>query len=167
MTSPASASALWLTRAARPEGRARARCPHHHPRAAAAARLGQRHRADQHDDPALLPGASNGTTSRPASRRRTLSSRASTAGSGTSCSTRSCLSRLPTPVQPWSIGRTTTRSGRTEPSAIWHLRSMPRSATRQRNGAGRCARLGGSAPRPLAPPSLTGSNDERTLLIPG
>ena len=35
----------------------------------------------------------------------------------------------------------------------------------QRGGSLRS--LGGFAPRPVAPPSLTGSNDERTLLIPG
>jgi putative transposase len=35
----------------------------------------------------------------------------------------------------------------------------------QRGGSLRS--LGGSAPRPVAPPSPTGSNDERTLLIPG
>ncbi|MFZ0693719.1 MAG: transposase, partial [Alphaproteobacteria bacterium] len=35
----------------------------------------------------------------------------------------------------------------------------------QRDGA--LALAGGSAPRPVAPPSQTGSNDERTLFIPG
>ena len=66
---------------------ARARRHHRPARPAAELRLRQRHRADQHGDPALVAGhrVSTGTTSHPASRSRTPSSRASTAGCATSC----------------------------------------------------------------------------------
>ncbi len=48
--------------------------------------LRQRHRADQHGDPALVAEhGSNGITSRPASRSKTLSSRASTDGCAMNC----------------------------------------------------------------------------------
>ena len=73
--------------AVRPAGRSRARHPHRHPRQAGYGGQRQRHRTDQHGDPALVAGeqASNGTTSPPASPSRMPSSRASTAGSATSC----------------------------------------------------------------------------------
>lgn len=48
------------------------------------------------------------------------------------------------------------------PPAIYATLSAPEM---QRDGTLRA--LGGSAPRPVAPPSPTGSNDERTLLIAG
>ena len=55
-----------------PAGRARARRDHRRARPAGDVRLRQRHRADQHGDPALVRRrtASNGTTSRPASRQQ-------------------------------------------------------------------------------------------------
>ena len=72
--------------------------------------LRQRHRTDRHGGAALVPGDTDqsGTTSRPASRPRTPSSRASTAGCATNCSTRRCSPRSPTPAQLWRRGRTTT-----------------------------------------------------------
>ena len=48
------------------------------------------------------------------------------------------------------------------PPAAYALLSVP---AMQRDGTLRS--LGGSAPRPVAPPSQTGSNEERILLIPG
>lgn len=48
------------------------------------------------------------------------------------------------------------------PPAIYATLSAPEM---QRDGTLRS--LGGSAPRPVAPPSLIGSNEERTLLIAG
>ena len=51
---------------------------------------------------------SSGTTSRPASRSRMPSSRASTAGCATSCSTRRCSPRSPMPARFWRPGRTIT-----------------------------------------------------------
>ena len=96
--------------AAGPAGGARARCDHCLARPAADVRLRQRHRADQHGDPAVVAGraASNGTTSRPASRSRTPSSRASTAGCATSASTRRCSPRSPRPAASSPPGGTIT-----------------------------------------------------------
>jgi len=47
-------------------------------------------------------------------------------------------------------------------AAVYAMLSAP---AMQRDGTLRA--LGGSAPRPVAPPSPTGSNDQRTLLIAG
>ena len=56
-------------------------------------------------------------------------------------------------------GRTTTTpSGRTAPSATCRLRFTPNSAIPGCNGTGRLSCFGGSAPRPVAPPSQVGSN---------
>ena len=62
---------------------------------------------------------SSGTTSRPASRPRTPSSRVSTAGCATNSSTRRCSHRLPRSAPSCRLGRTiTTTSARTVRSAI-------------------------------------------------
>src|SRR6478736_1921581 len=62
---------------------------------------------------------SNGTTSRPASRHRTLSSRASMHACAMNCSTRRSSPRLPRSALCWMLGeRTTMISDRTAHSAI-------------------------------------------------
>ena len=137
-------------------GRARARCHHRRARPACHVRLRQRHRADQHGDPALVAGdgRSTGTTSRPASRRRTPSSRASTAASATSCSTRRCSPRSPRPATLWPPGRTTTTpSGRTARSAICRQPNYAKLSAPDTQRDGTLRYVEGSAPRPVAPPS--------------
>jgi len=78
-----------------------------------------------------------------------------------------CSSRSRMRDGRWRSGRTTTTpSDRTAGSAICRPPITPISASPRCTGTGRCALLG-AAPRPVAPPSHTGSNDERILLIDG
>ena len=90
---------------------------------------------------------STGTSSRRASRCRTASSRASTAGCGTSFSTRPCSSASTTPAPRLRIGSpTTTANARTPRWATSPLRPMPPPSPQRAIG---CATPTSSADRPL------------------
>jgi len=109
-------------------------------------------------------------TSRPASRSRTLSSRASTGGFVTSCSMRRCSPRSSMRGRcspPFKM--TTTRSGHTAGSAICRRLPTPDPALLTCNGPGRLSYLGAPRPVPLhhratraqMKPGLYSSLDER------
>ncbi len=106
-------------------------------------RLRQRHRADQHGDPALVAGdsGSNGTTSRPASRSRTPSSRASTAGCATSCLNETLFTSLNHAARVLADLERRLQHGQTaqrpRQSAASHLCQTQRS--RNATGRGACA----------------------------
>ena len=129
----------------------------------------QRHRADQHGDPAMVartPG-STGTTSHPASPPRTPSSRASMAASATSCLNETLfisLAHARAALDVWKDDYNTVRPhsslGNLPPAAYAKLSV----SAMQRDGTLRS--LPGFAPRPVAPPSQTGSNDERDSTHP-
>ena len=93
---------------------------------------------------------SSGTTLRPASQRRTPSSRASTAGYATSCSTRRCSPRSHRLTPFWLHGRTTTTTfAHTVRSAISRRANSSIAVLADRNGARRCAMPGAPRPTPL------------------
>jgi hypothetical protein len=111
-----------------------------------------------------------GTTSPPAGRNRTPSLRASTAACVTSSSTKRCSGRWAMPGLLWPRGSSiTTPSGHTAASAICRRPTTPSSASRHRNGTGRCAQSGAPRPAPLQHPAkqaqmvsrLYASPDER------
>ncbi|MGY4568077.1 hypothetical protein ACVWY5_001147 [Bradyrhizobium sp. USDA 3256] len=108
--------------------------------------------------------ASPGTTSRRASPCRTPSSRASTAGYGTSCSTRRCSRPWPRPVSHLVVGGpTTTMHDRTHSSDGRHHLSSPSPATRVgiwRYATPKAPRQLPSLPPPARANPTAGANSE-------
>ena len=127
-------------------------------------RLRQRHRADQHGDPALVAGdsGSNGTTSRPASRSRMPSSRVFNGRLRDELLNETLFTSLGharAVLADWKDDYNTVRPHSALgnlPPADYAKRSAPGM---QRDGALRYC--GGSAPRPVASPSHQGSNEAR------
>ena len=143
---------------------------HHSPARAAPGhdRQRQRHRVDLERHPRLGGRDRRRLALHRArqSRSRTASSRASTAGCATSCSTRRCSARCRTPVPCWRPGGAITTNERPHSKLGW---MTPRGYASALSGeAGRDAALRwGSAPRPLATHETEGSNQPRTLVSTG
>ena len=143
-TSPANAWRWWPTPRCRACGSCASSMPSSRARGRPAMmRLRQRHRAYQHGDPALVARrrGSSGTTSRPASRSRTPSSRASTDGCATNYSTRRCSPHSLRPAKCWPIWKDDYNTVRPH-SALGNLPPVDLCrAQRSRNATGRGAAL--------------------------